>query len=458
MKEARKQLAKRVTMTRSRVAVLIASAATATALVMGCGGAGSDGSSPSTTSRNSTPDQHALSVRANAATVVNPMLPSDPKWASNAKCDESEFIKITAEMDYDAVLLSRHRHCSTLVSPPSELRVTLMRRVGSTSWELYSPSTPNLEAIEDWTYGTATIETDVVAYGPPAGLNKRYELRMRIASFVRAADFPISGANYSVEFAPELTCNPRGQQPGTDNASCGSLTLPKSGNISLSEGSQSSWFGTNVTFAWESATDNPELKDFQEFELTVRGIVPYIVQSTPLAPRATPNIIVPDSPDGRATSPVLRCDKNLPRGDSDGCVYPSAAAVWVVDSPTVPEIAEHIRDAQTTIADGRTSRSPGVYLPKPGTRAVPSYAFEGSWNEPLWREMNGEAKDANRKASCGGKSRSDLPFSLIGTRTPTPRSTSCPEGASGCQCDEFPLGSHGARSCQSAGVNLRQIR
>jgi hypothetical protein len=387
-----------------------ASVAAATALVMGCGGGG-DSSTPGTATRSAAPNQRALGAHFKAsAAVVTPMLPSDPKWGSEDKCDDSELIKITSDTDYDAVLLSRHRHCSTLVSPPTELRVTLMRRTGSTSWELYSPNTPNLEAIQDWTYGTATVETDVAAYGPQAQLNKRHELRMRIASFVRDADFPIAGGNYSVEFSPELICDPKGQQPGTSGASCGSLTLPKSGNISLAAGAQSDWVGRNVTFAWASELDNPNLKDFQEYELTVRGIIPYVVQGVPLAPGYSPNFIYNDSPDGRAVGPILRCDKDVPKGKTTGCVYPRAAAVWVVDSSTVPEIAEHIRDAQTTVADGRTGRSPGVYIPKIGTRAVPSYQFEGPWNQPLQRETGDDERNANRRVACGGNRRTDLPY------------------------------------------------
>ena len=82
------------------------------------------------------------------AAPIEPLLPGDPTWGSEDQCNDAEIIKITSDTNYDAVLLSRHRHCSTLVSPPSDLTVTLMQRVGSATWELYVADTPDIETVK----------------------------------------------------------------------------------------------------------------------------------------------------------------------------------------------------------------------------------------------------------------------------------------------------------------------
>lgn len=421
---------------------LVASLAAATLLIVSCGG----GSDSATDGANiaSTPSAlqraralaNKLGARAPGAPAapIQPLLPGDPTWGSEDQCNDAEIIKITSDTNYDAVLLSRHRHCSTLVSPPSDLTVTLMQRVGSATWELYVADTPDIETVKDWTYGTATIETDFAAFGPQARLDKQHAVRLRIVNFSPAADFPIAGANYSAVFSPALACVGKGMPPGTSAPLCSNTAFPAIASLSLASGAQSEWVTANVTFDW--AFDGaPRNNDFQEFELSLQDSMPYVIQGTPpMAGNPVAAIPTIDSPDGRKTYTVLRCDKGVVVSGKTGCVYPRAAAVWVLDSAEFPEAADHVRDAQTTIADGRTTQAPGVYTPLAGTRAVASYDFAGPANLPLQREKSEQYQDDNRQASCGRG-----PNSLFSTR-PFVGSATCPTRDSpNCTCDEYPF-------------------
>jgi len=125
----------------------------------------------------------------------------------------------------------------------------------------------------------------------------------------------------------------------------------------------------------------------------------------------------------------LRCDRGVAHLNTKGCVFPAAAAVYVLSrkDDTVKEAAEHILEAQTG-----PLQSPGKFLRRPGTRAMADQSVMGG--AALQRAKSETVRKENRAESCGTKL-----TSLIKTRQPLSQSSACAAGTVPCECDEYPF-------------------
>jgi len=122
---------------------------------------------------------------------------------------------------------------------------------------------------------------------------------------------------------------------------------------------------------------------------------------------------------------VVRCDRRVAT-NSDGCIFPHAAAVFVEKRSEVPEHAQQMADA---LAWG----APGAFKMKSGYRAIADDSVRGGDIE-LKRTQIEVMKAANHSATCVAAA------SIIKLRPQA--SGSCPNGSggtTGCDCDEYPF-------------------
>lgn len=123
----------------------------------------------------------------------------------------------------------------------------------------------------------------------------------------------------------------------------------------------------------------------------------------------------------------VRCDHGVAKAGSNGCVFPQAAAVFVVGGGRgkPAEAVAHMREA---LDEG----APGRIVMRQGFRAVADAAATGT---ALQRTQIAAMRDANRYASCGGAAASVI-------RQRPKHSASCGNGRQGgCDCDEYPFAS-----------------
>jgi hypothetical protein len=124
----------------------------------------------------------------------------------------------------------------------------------------------------------------------------------------------------------------------------------------------------------------------------------------------------------------LRCDRGVAHVGTEGCVFPAAAAVYVLSrgDGSVTEAAQHILEAQNG-----PLQAPGRFLLRPGTRAIADSSVAGS--AALQRAKSEVVRRSNRDQSC------TLASSLFNTRLPLNQSSSCVTGTQRCSCDEYPF-------------------
>ncbi|AYO54072.1 NucA/NucB deoxyribonuclease domain-containing protein [Acinetobacter wuhouensis] len=145
--------------------------------------------------------------------------------------------------------------------------------------------------------------------------------------------------------------------------------------------------------------------------------------------------------------PELRCDKNLAKGNTTGCVFYQAPAILKTIKGTDPDSlvrqsVEHIRDAQNI-------GLPGKFIPQADS------IFPDSSAKPLRRLRDVAQINKNRRFSTAICKAGDATYS-----------DDCqqPEGSEdevkGCQCDEYPFASTyegGGNNDSDQKVSVRMI-
>lgn len=255
--------------------------------------------------------------------------------------------------------------------------------------------------------------------GPSDVLRKQFDVRWVLRSWY--AD-PSNTANPTptVRLGIRLLCNPDFSAPGLCTPTYATTTLvarpiDKTQPVTY-------WPSASVSVpVTYSITQEPGKLPIAQFDNSVQFI--YAVSGGDLSARYAQSMNV------EARLSTLRCDAGVAHATVAGCVFKKAAPVYVLraDDPNVSEAAVHIREAQ---AHG----SPGKFVLKAGTWAIPDSSILG--DGALQRLKNTTvAQNTNRRASCTAAT------SLIRTRMPVQSSTTCTPDAPGCQCDEYPFAS-----------------
>jgi Deoxyribonuclease NucA/NucB len=363
-----------------------------------------------------------------AGVAVSPAaaaLPGEPGWGTTEPCADADFR--TEGADYRRMLLSRHTYCAKFLSDRQVVAMDVMRTADGRSYEPYKKNAGR--PAEQCTLGHLNLETQFQSYGKGASLNTvPHKIRIKITTFDtsgRSANCP-PVAN-TIVFTPLMEMPVIGEVGGVSNAKM-SYTTPQL-TTTLAPGKYDT-APIEGDLSWD-AVDAASLL-WLRFQPTVYQ---YRVQGAEPA-NGVEWQLTPGGASGPVVVPTMRCDKGVIHPRNGGCVFPEAAAVFVVDSAEFPEAVVHLKQAMAGKSSGMSAPAPGGFKLLNGTRAI---GIEGNGSEPMQRANKAELTE-NRYAACGSGD------SLIATREPVMASDSC-EGSrygavvDGCSCDEYPFAS-----------------
>lgn len=407
----------------SRFNMLLQSVALSAAiLVAGCGGS-EDSTSPD--AKGTTATETAARVRA--PQVLN-LLPADAaNWDQDTECtNASDFIKVVSGMHDKSMLMSRHRHCSTLVSDAQPIVARIVQAPGG-AWSLYTPGA--IGNIEEETLGYAVLETQYQAYGPSNRLEKSYAVKVKVAQWTVNPTARVSPDGHRLFLNATINCNGTSGMNLTEH--CTQSPLPENAliDVSLAAGAESTKRVFNMGFSWTSSSET----SYQSYGPDLTQYI-YQVNGTKVPAASTP--FYTQGNDGSHQAPFLRCDKGLAKGGTEGCVFPEAAAVFVMDMAIndMKDATEHVFHAQKGLGTNESQRSPGVLSLHPNSRVIPVLTSDQPQLKPLKRIADHVTINKNRRHTCQN-------IGSMFNSLPRQNSSSCPSNESDCNCDEYPFAS-----------------
>ncbi|MBY4949569.1 hypothetical protein K6V92_23475 [Cupriavidus respiraculi] len=269
-------------------------------------------------------------------------------------------------------------------------------------------------------------------YGPSNALRKRVSVALRAVDVTRGPVWSEGDGVLMVQVKPVFTCGPAqelfDEPPACHVASGDPIAVPVDGREVSGE--------YVIEFDW---TPRPgQVKDVVTFDLAFNTFAYWVRDASHAVGSGAGSGRSSDVSPGDA--PVfdagldaagvrIRCDRGVARAGTKGCIFPQAAAVFVVSSG-----AEAGAEAVAHMDDALGHGAPGRFRMRPGFRAI---ADESAMAErgALHRTQIAAMRDANRYASC-----STVSTSVISLHPQ--HSASCPnERADPCDCDEYPFAS-----------------
>lgn len=299
-------------------------------------------------------------------------------------------------------------------------QVSVDPNTGVSTWRQFRDPRTVTRPTQTFTFGRGDFETELSISGPSNVLSKRFTVRQRLINFARQTPPSSNVGDFnpqSIRTRPVFFCTGTTSSP-TCTYNPVTLTVP------LNETSTGGWSqpqSFEMHFDWTAAPDAGV--DVETF-LIYGGVTEIAVGDSSFA-RTNDN--APLSLSYTMATPPLRCDRNGAQQGSEGCVFPEAAAVYVLSraNTRVREAAEHIFEAQNGPLE-----SPGRFQVGEGSRALPDSSVTGS---RALQRANRRVATFNRARTCEGDT------SLYATRLPLNRSQSCTAGTGSCQCDEYPF-------------------
>jgi hypothetical protein len=248
-------------------------------------------------------------------------------------------------------------------------------------------------------YGSFRLEMRLGTHGPSTGLQKTYRVSFRLTRLTAGASLP------ALRLRPNFSCAAQGSFAGNCTHAASTTQLSDTG-------AWSSPIDVVVNFEW--AGSDGTWSGFAFDDVVVNTALP----QQNLGDATNVNFLRP---------PEIRCDKGVAKAGSNGCVFPQAAAVYLLRlaDGSVKEAAQHIVEAQAAGSPG------GGFTLAQGKRAV-----AGASGAALRRAKSEAIQGLNRDASCGAKD-----SSLINVRQPLNQSASCAANQQPCSCDEYPFAS-----------------
>lgn len=371
------------------------------------------------------------------AAIVQPN--GSPSTTQEACTDPVDFARISGslgEIGLEKALVNRHVDCRVATTDAIEVKAQLALKDGVYSY--LDANTPPDAYVNSYTVGTIVVSTKLTSYGPSTVLSKKYQFELTVDSFTPDSSYPGPIKRPAILMQPVLDCITNFYTAVPNSGTCTPDQLPQ---VRVSPDGAPATSSFVVNFNWTKSEG--EAHDLEAFLVRLERINFAVDGGFGLQ---LPSNSSPDYFDPKVTSypSKLRCDRGVAQVDKSGCVYEEAAAVYVLrlDDPAVSEAAEHIKYAQAggvPPADpngppnsGQLAPSPGKFLLKPGSRALPDDSVTGGGLQRL-KDDEGVAK-LNRSASC------KLSTALIAVRNPEP-SASCKTDLSNCECDEYPFAS-----------------
>ncbi|TDM09633.1 MAG: hypothetical protein C4K60_10465 [Ideonella sp. MAG2] len=379
------------------------------------------------------------------------MLPGDPGWDTEEACtSDSQFIAVKGTTNYLKTLLSRHVFCSRFVSDQQELRMDIMRTANGKAWEPYKKAAgrPAATCVVGW----AALGTNFQAYDAAKQLGTPYKFRIDVLKFVRN-----SGVNKCPSAAATIVFQPVMAHTVLDSAGQVSnfqlnANVPRTGGMALShqQGTLGTEQGFSAAYSW-TAQEPASRVSFTyaptHYTYRVNGAEPATGQEW---------AAYAGGDQGSLTVPTLRCDKGMATSTSSGCVFPDAAAVFVVDATKFPESAEHIRMAALGLSPGMTQRAPLGFKLLPGTRAVG--LDDASQGSPSVQRSSKVENEASYWAACDVKNPDALILNRWVNASPGCSGSQPGKPVNECQCDEYPFGAtRSGAAFLSQGTSVRYI-
>jgi ZU5 domain len=358
-----------------------------------------------------------------------PLSGSVPVDTTNACDRDSQFGFVGAKApagltDEESSLLNRHVDCRAAESTDDYVWADMLKNAAGELTGTVASASADPATTESVQVASVRFEFQVSTAGPSTSLGKSVRYRARAVKYDQAGLGNYKGpARPDVYLRAQPSCYTVADGPFAATASASCNFTPQPIRVAAG-GSWSQWADMPVRINWVNAAGNPY--DMAFFRILLATFQTRIAGSDDQFRR--PGARQPYSIDSTlGTLPVLRCDRGLAKVSTEGCVFPQAAAVYLLDRAdrTVKEAAEHVFEAQTG-----PLQSPGNYLPKPGTRAIGADS-----GNALQRAKSETVQDENRKRSCR------LADSLIKTRIPTNQSAKCAANSQVCECDEYPFAS-----------------
>lgn len=320
----------------------------------------------------------------------------------------------------NAGLINRHVQCVSGVSTSQAIAadfelVSTNQNTGVNNWRLVrNPRSVGGGLVSTFQLGLGDLHTELSISGSSGTRSKRVTVRQRFVNLVRTEiDSRYNTGDFvqqSVRTRPLFRC------VGTRSASNCSFTAPIL-NVPLN-GGWSQPVGFDVTFDWAAGSGEWDLETFDlygsEFHLAVGDAAFERFNQNP-----------PYSLHASVYLEQIRCDRNIAHNGSEGCVFPRAAAVMVLNrtDASVREAAEHILEAQNG-----PRQSPGRFVMLQGSRALAD-----SSTSALHRAKDTRFANLNRSRACQADD------SLHKTRLPLFQSASCAARLQPCSCDEYPF-------------------
>jgi hypothetical protein len=270
-------------------------------------------------------------------------------------------------------------------------------------------------------YGQAFNDSAVARFsGPSNRLGKTFRARHRLLNFQRINPGSQNSGPFnptSIKVKPVFGCS----QGSNGSATC-AYDAPAYVSVP-NAGAWSQFSNVDVRFSW--VRDPNQALDMQDISL-YSFLYNNAIDGAEFE-RPNGNEVYSFS-SGMGYLYPLRCDRGVAQVGTEGCVFPAAAAVYVLSrgDGSVREAAEHILEAQNG-----PLQSPGRFLLRPGTRAIADQSVTNG--AALQRAKSETVGNENRDRSCR------LAASLFNTRTPLNQSASCAAGSVSCECDEYPF-------------------
>ena len=365
----------------------------------------------------------AVAVPISTCSIVEEIVPTEVPINSDQPCtSSSQFSSVSSE----AGLVNRHVQCLSAVVTNQTIEadlelVSTNPDTGAKTWKLIKDAKASTGVVSTFPMGTTDIETQLSISGPSNHLGKRIEIRQRLVNFKPATKDSMNSGPFSpsaIMTKPAIECDTGTSNSATCTFTVPTLTVPVNGDWS-----EMARF--DIQFNWVKGAD--QLVNMESIQVFTQRYG-YAVEGSDFA-RTQTNAEFGFFSNMSSPSP-LRCDRGVAQADTEGCVFPQAAAVYVLSRAdgTVKEAAEHVLEAQTG-----PLQAPGKFLLKPGTRAVADSSIMGS--NALQRAKSLTVQEENRKQSCR------LATSLYRTRLPLNQSANCAAGTQRCSCDEYPFAS-----------------
>lgn len=445
--------------TRARATVL---ATLTAAIVAACGGSGSHEPTAAGATKRATAASTGTGTGISEGAGAERDAALMPTLAASySTCSDANYLLMNPSVDPDAALMDRFRSCVKVVSDRQPIYADVMWQTNK--WVFYQAGAglPLVTQI----VGNAEIETQLGIEAPTSGLVVQYAMTVKIKSFEKTLAVFNEPLNITITPAGSINPGPNWGTGVTGQSFAWGPNVPTA-TIPLAAGQMAGPARFTATLNWAGSGIN----DWATFRTELRGLYYGLLPGKGISRPVGGPIFELQSQGSSSRFPMhdLRCNRIITRsGFTSGCVFPAAAAVFVLTNATtmigptssvgvpsppvnISDVGRHIYDAQTTVQNlgsiPKSQLSPGRFKLKAGTRAVADETGNESYVGLIYDPSQ---ENVNRPVSC------DKQYGLIVDRG-QPASPSCAAGGENCSCDEYPFAK--TRNGAAFSANATSVR